>query len=66
MTRTIDSEKRRARRAYAKVRQMLDDVDCGAEMLREIRPEFALWDDEYRDALAWLRRHDPAFPKEAA
>jgi hypothetical protein len=59
----VDKLKAQARRARLDFDAMLDGVDCGAAMLKTIKPEAQAAADRYNAAMAGLEKIDPNFPK---
>lgn len=55
--------KRTAASAYQRFYSYMEGYDCGAAMLKEIKPAAAHAAKEYNDAMTELRRIDPECPE---
>ena len=59
----IARKKRKANKLARSLNSDMDSADCGKEMLRQLRAGFATREKEYNKTIAWLKKHDPNFPK---
>lgn len=60
----ISRTKADAKRARLAFDHELDQADCGIALLKEVNPRAAKAAADYNAAMALLREHDPAFPKD--